>query len=128
MTTETVAATAGGVVGLRASLINIEGAAVEVMAIELSDRLIGFGGVAHLDETETAGLPGVTIGDEADAGHGAVTFEQRSNRILGGAEAKVSYKDIFQLVFLLSCRGVGQDRTRVVRPDETKKPKQRTDN
>jgi len=115
-------------VSLRTGLIHVEGAAVEVMAIELSDRLIGFSRVAHFDETEAAGLPSVTIGDEADAGHRAVTFEQRSNRILGGTEAKVSYKDIFQLVFLLSCRGVGQDRTRVVRPDETKKPKQRTDN
>ena len=44
-------------------LVHLEGAALQVVTVELLDCLLGFGARAHLHEAEPSGLPGSSIRD-----------------------------------------------------------------
>jgi hypothetical protein len=92
--------TAGSTIFFRAGFIDVDGAAIQVAAIQLGNRTIAFGIVAHLHESEPSGLASVAVGDDADAIDGSVGFKQGSDGIFGGAEAQISNKYIFQVNYL----------------------------
>ena len=82
-TATAAATTAATLTGLR--FVHLEGAAPKVFAIE---RLHGARGVriGHLDESEPARAPGITVRDERQRLNGAVRSEQRADRILSRGE------------------------------------------
>ena len=86
-TMTTTAATAGTLTILR--LIDLEGAAVEVRAVQRLHRTRRIG-VRHLDETETARAARVTVGDQGDLLNGSVLREQSPNRFFGRRKGQVS--------------------------------------
>ena len=65
--------------------VHLEGAAPKVFTIE---RLHGARGVriGHLDESEPARAPGITVGDERQRLDGAVRGEQRADSIFSRGE------------------------------------------
>ena len=92
------AAAAEGALGFGARFVDIQGAAVDIAAVQLGDGAVGIRIGAHLDESETLGPPGIAIGYDADALHGAVRLKHAANGLLGSVEAEISYKNIFHLV------------------------------
>jgi hypothetical protein len=72
-------------IGLRFSLINLQRAASKIGAVQGGDRLIGFAGVGHLDESKASRASGFAVSDNADALHGAMRLEQAAKLWLGGA-------------------------------------------
>ena len=112
-------------IGLGTGFVHVHRSAVKLGAIQGGDCAVALGIVAHLDESEAAGLSCVTIGHDADAINGAMYFEQGANRIFGSTEAEVSNKNIFQVNFFLQfCRAmIGQDRTRAGGPELSKDAK-----
>jgi hypothetical protein len=59
----------------RTGFVHIQLPAIELSAIQGSDRLIAFPIIRHLDEPKASRLPRVAIGDDADTLNGAVTFK-----------------------------------------------------
>jgi hypothetical protein len=59
----------------RPGFIHVKLPAIELLAVQGSDRLIAFPIVRHLDEPKASRLPRVSIGDDADTINGAVTFK-----------------------------------------------------
>src|ERR1700683_1880168 len=47
----------------------------------------------HIDKAKAAGLAGFTVHNKLDGFHFAVTFEERSNILLSGAEGQIPYID-----------------------------------
>src|SRR5215471_9960965 len=91
----TTAESAGAAVGLGASFVDVEGAAIEVLAVEGVDGVVGFRVVRHFDECESARLTRIAIPDDVDIVHAAVRLERRTKSVFGGPEAEITDKDIF---------------------------------
>jgi len=83
--TATTAATTTTAALTGLSFVHLEGAAPKVLTIE---RLHGARGVriGHLDESEPARAPGITVGDERQRLDGAVRGEQRADSIFSRGE------------------------------------------
>ena len=75
-TTAAASTAAAAALGLRTGFIHIERAAIEFGAVQLRESGFGIALFRHFDEGEAAGLPCVTIGDDADALNGAVLGER----------------------------------------------------
>src|SRR5690606_8342653 len=56
----------------RPCLVDAQGAPADVLAVQLSDCRLRFFLVRHLDETETARSPRLTIHQDLDGGHLAI--------------------------------------------------------
>jgi hypothetical protein len=95
----TTATAAGSAIGLRAGFIDGHRASIQFMAAQALDGAHPLGVRAHLDESEPFRLARIAIGYDADAIDGSVLLKQRSDRILGRAEAEISYKYILHVVF-----------------------------
>src|SRR5262249_39690691 len=63
---------------------------VELIAVELSNRLIRCLGRGHLRETETTRAPGVTIGDDRAFVDALDRIEERTESLGGGVEGKAA--------------------------------------
>src|SRR5205807_415044 len=61
------ATAAAAAVCFRAGFVHGERPAVDLLTVYGGDRSLRFGVVAHLDETESLGAAGVTIGNQGDA-------------------------------------------------------------
>jgi hypothetical protein len=94
-------AAAKAAVGFGTRFIDVQRAATQVAAIQLSDRAIRFRVAAHLDESESLRLPGVAIRDDADALDRAVRLEHGPDCVFGRSEAEISYKNVFHFSSLL---------------------------
>jgi len=86
--TATVAAAAAGPLAVL-RLVNLEGAAIEVLSVQ---RLHGAGciGVRHFHETEAARTAGVAIRDQRDLLDRAVLREQGTYGLFGRREGEIS--------------------------------------
>src|SRR6266404_7285752 len=82
-----------------AGFIDVQGAAIQVGAVQSRDGLVAFGVVGHLDEPEASGLSSVAVGYDAHAVDCAEWFKQGANLLFGCTEAEVSYKNILHLEF-----------------------------
>lgn len=115
-TTAIAAVSTASAVFLRPGLIHIERSAIELVAIKSGNGLYAFAVVAHFHERKASCLSGVAVGYEVDTANCAVRLEKGSKPIFGSAEAEVSYKNIFQIIFFLEFaeqRIGGQARTAV---------------
>ena len=88
-----------GAVGLttrftRLGLIDREGTAVELFAVEPLDG--GFGGrtVGHFHEAKAFGAPGVTVSNNIDRVYHTMGLEELAKAIIRRTKRKVAYKDI----------------------------------
>src|SRR5579863_10407522 len=116
---------AAAALGFRPRFIDGESAPIELGPTESGDGAFGFRVIGHFDKTESLRLPGVAIGDDADALDGAVSFEHGPHRIFGRGKAQVSYKDIlhgvpFEWAELRITAGVGRER---IVPDDARDAK-----
>jgi hypothetical protein len=120
-----IGTTARSTVCFGTGFVDIQCSAVKVGAIQSRNCPVARGVVTHFHESKTSGLSRVTIGHDADPVDRAMCFKHRSNRILGSAEAQVSYKNIFHFTFFLKLQSKEsrQVRTRAVGPDYRKMPK-----
>jgi hypothetical protein len=81
--------------------IHIERPAIQFVAVERGNGLYTLAVIAHFDECEASGLPGIAVGYDVHTVNCAVRLKKGSKPIFGSTEAEISYKYIFQLVFFL---------------------------
>jgi hypothetical protein len=106
-----VSATAA--VFFRTGFIDVQGAAIEVLAIESANGAIGIAVSTHLDECKASGLAGIPVGDNVHAFDGSERFKQGSNGIFGRPEAEISYEYVFhRFPSEVGAQLIGQDRTK----------------
>src|SRR6185312_12467298 len=96
-----VATGAGTARSALASLVDVQCTALELMAIELLDRLLGFLVAAHFDEAETAGATGGTVHHHRGRLDRAGLGEQSPQVVIRGFEVEVSDEKLLSHV---SCR------------------------
>jgi hypothetical protein len=77
--------------GLIHRLVDLEGAAVEILAIEGGDGGASLIVRAHFDKSETLGLTGIAIRDDLCGCNSAVILEQGPEPVLVRVVAEVSY-------------------------------------
>src|SRR5207302_114469 len=95
------ATAASAAVRLWTSFVDVHGSAVEIRAVESIDRFFPFGIVGHLDETKSAGLPRISIGNDVHAAYDAVSFKEGPDCVFGRPKTQVPHKDVFHNVFPL---------------------------
>jgi hypothetical protein len=86
--------TAAGAFGFGTGFIDVQRSAVEFAAIQFRNGAIRIGIRAHFNKSESSGLTGITIGDDANAIDGTVRLEHGPNAVFRSSEAKVSNKNI----------------------------------
>jgi hypothetical protein len=93
-TSTTAAAGSAGTaaIGLGARLVDIQGAAAELFAVQSGDSFLGFAGIGHFYKRKSARASGVTIGDQADLIDFAVRFKQGPQFRFRGAVGEVANK------------------------------------
>src|SRR5712675_3232516 len=73
-------------------LVHHQGAAAEVLPVQLGDRLLHLVGALQVDERESARLSAVFVGDDLDGGdRPPFPFHERTDLLLGGVERQVSH-------------------------------------
>src|ERR1039458_29350 len=85
--TAAAATTRAGLLGAR--LVDAEGAAFELLAVQGAHGLLAVG-IGHLDEAETLGLAGIAVGDDAGRLDRAVRLEDRAERVVVDGVGEVS--------------------------------------
>jgi hypothetical protein len=87
---------------LGARLVNVERAPPHVGAIQRRNRPVRLGRIRHLDESETARTPSVSVRHQVHTIHPSVRLEKRSQRRFGSGKIQIAYEDILHVVLLLS--------------------------
>src|SRR2546425_2376717 len=74
----------------RLGLIDGEGPALKLLALELDNRRSGGGAIVHLDKAKAFGAAGVAIRDHPDLIHHAIRLEELAEVAVGGAERQIA--------------------------------------
>src|SRR5713101_4721163 len=83
-------------------LVHHQGAAAEVLPVQLGDRLLHLVGALQVDEGEAARPSRVAVGDDLDRGdRPSFPFHERADLLLGGVERQVSHVEAVAHVHLL---------------------------
>jgi hypothetical protein len=85
--TATAPVSTAAAVFFRTGFIDVQRAAIKVLAIESANGPIGIAVSAHLDECEASGLAGIPVGDDVHAFDGSERFKEGANGIFGRPEA-----------------------------------------
>jgi hypothetical protein len=88
--------------------VDLECAPVHVLAVQCLHGARGLG-IRHLDETESARAAGIAIGDQGDFLDRAVWREQRTHRVFGRGERKISNVEFGHCKLLTNRKGNGQE-------------------
>jgi hypothetical protein len=91
---EAAIASATRAIGARASLIDVERAAHEILAVQGLDRLFGFGVIGHLHESESLRLAGVPVHDDCHGVNLAVSLERFLQFGLTRIEGHIAYVEL----------------------------------
>jgi len=94
-TGEKMLAAATGTFGFGTRFVDVNRASAKLATIESGDCLVTFFGVGHFNETEATRTPGFAIGENADAIHLAMGFEELAQLILARVEAQVPNENVF---------------------------------
>jgi hypothetical protein len=78
----------------RARFVYIEGAAIQLGSIQLSDGLLRVLRVGHFDECKTSGLAGVPVRNDIDSFNVAELGKSREQVLLRGLEAEIADKNV----------------------------------
>lgn len=106
-TATTVAATTAtgtGTVFTRLGLVDLQGAPLDLGAVQSRDGLVA--AFAHLDEAETARAAGFAVGSDLGAGDSTMRREPLAEVVGGGAEGKIPYVNVLAHLVLLEPRGL----------------------
>lgn len=82
-----------GAIGFGASLVDVDGAATEIGAVQTGDGPVGFLRIAHFHEGKTTRAAGLAVRHQTDALHGAERFKCAANCFFRGAKIQVSYEN-----------------------------------
>src|SRR5205085_6154946 len=82
----------------RFGFLHVHRPSTQIAAVQSGNRLVGFCGVDHLDEPETAGPSRITIGHNADSFYRAVFLENGSQFRLGCAVGKVAHVKVLHCI------------------------------
>ena len=82
---------------LRTRLVHVEQATFKVGAIQSRDCPIRLGRIRHLDESEAARMPRVTVRHQVHTTDFSVCLEKRSHRRLGCGKIQIAYVDVFHV-------------------------------
>jgi hypothetical protein len=85
-------AAAESAVGFGTRLVDVQGPAVQRVAVQRGNGLIRLGFVLHFDEREPPGPAGVAVGHDAGAVHGPVSFKQAAYSLFSGVEISYDLK------------------------------------
>ena len=78
----------------RVRQLDLELTAIELVAIETLDGLVGFLGRRHLDETEPARSPGVSIHDDCSGFDAADLGKELAETLRGRGEGETTDKEL----------------------------------
>src|SRR6266568_2436872 len=78
----------------RLGLIDREGPAFHLLALELGHRRFGRGAIGHLDKAKAFGAAGVAIRDHPDLVHHTIRLEELAEVVVGGAKRQIANKNI----------------------------------
>src|SRR6266516_2896495 len=78
----------------RLGLIDREGPAFHLLALELGHRRFGRGAIGHLDKAKAFGAAGVAIRDHPDLVHHTIRLEELAEVAVGGAKRQIAYINI----------------------------------
>jgi hypothetical protein len=95
-----IAVPAGRAIFARPGFVHIDGAVVKACAVELRNRILRFGGVAHLDEPEALGAIRIAVNDDLSRLDIAEGREKGAEIIVACFVRKVSYVDFHGALFL----------------------------
>jgi len=93
-TATAAAGSAGSAVGLGTGFVDIQCAAAEFFSVQSGNSFLGFGGVGHFYEGESARASGVTVGDQADLIDLAMWLKQSAQFRFGGAVREIANKKL----------------------------------
>jgi hypothetical protein len=93
---------APGPIRLRTSFIDVQGAALNVLAVEGGNRFDGFSVVTHVNEPEPFGLSRFTVGHNADSLNFPAGFKKRTENRFCDGNAQVANKYAFHTLILTS--------------------------
>src|SRR6266446_1596502 len=74
----------------RLRLIDREGPALHLLALELGHRRSGRGAIGHLDKAKAFGAAGVAIRDHSDLVHHAIRLEELAEVVVSGAKCHIT--------------------------------------
>jgi len=92
-----VTRTAAAALGLRLGDVDVQGPAVEVLAIQRVDGRFGLARIRHFHECEATGAASVAIRYQTGTFYRAVRFKKRANRRLCGSKAQITNENVCQL-------------------------------
>jgi hypothetical protein len=78
----------------RARFVHVEGAAIQLGSIQLSDGRLRLLRVGHFYKGKAAGLTGVSVRDDIDPFNVAELGKSGEQVLLRGLEAEISYKNV----------------------------------
>lgn len=87
-------AAAASAVFSRSSLVHVKRTGIDLDSVQCGDCGFRFLVVWHLDESESAGTSGISVGDNVHGINRAVLLEQASDRALCRVVTQVTYEDI----------------------------------
>src|ERR1035438_1725861 len=106
------AAEGASAVGLGPGLVNIEGAPIQLGAVQGGDSAIGLGAVRHLDKREGTRAARIAVGNQVDPLHVPVRLKERTDGRLGCGKIQIAYKNVFHLKGSFVFDGSGKRRGR----------------
>src|SRR5207302_9320563 len=109
-TTATEAAALAAAFGLRSGLVDGQGAAVHLFAVEGGDGGLGLLVAAHLHEAEALGAAGVPVHDHLRRLHRPVRREHLLERAVGNPVSEVAHVQLLAHLGLLEESGRGRPR------------------
>src|SRR6266446_3258604 len=78
----------------RLGLVDREGPAVELCAVEPLDGRFGRLALGHFDKAEAFGASGVTVGNKIDLVHNSIRLKELAEGMIRGTKRKVPDKDM----------------------------------
>ena len=100
----------GGVVDLGLGLVDLEGAAVELLAVPGGNGLLGGIALAESNESKSTGISGIAVDGQEHVGDGSELPKGRFERIFRGVEGEISNIELDTCGGLFGGRGfVGHD-------------------
>ena len=103
------------------SLVDAQGSALVILAVERAHSGLAFGFVRHFDEREAAGSAGEAISNDADTRDRAVLAEQVTQALLGRLETQITHVDTEHEEVLPSWEPAnGHERTEQANPNKKK--------
>jgi hypothetical protein len=102
----TAATEPAAALGLGTGFVDVEGAATEFFSVQGRNRLLGFSGIRHFDESKSARSAGVPVSDNTYLIDFSVGLKQRAQLGFGCAVGDVANEKLLHDVSFSSCNRI----------------------